>query len=84
MLTCKSLFGLGYRGERLIEPFCYNFSVAWWLRVRLKIRASHFQSSWRDWSNGKTVKLRGHVVKPMIGLPRGDFMQHSRSNLGVS
>ena len=21
MLTCKSLFGLGYRGERLIEPF---------------------------------------------------------------
>ena len=20
MLTCKSLFGLGYRGERLIEP----------------------------------------------------------------
>ena len=29
MLTCKSLFGLGYRGERLIEPFW----LLRWLRV---------------------------------------------------
>ncbi len=29
MLTCKSLFGLGYRGERLIEPSSTrNSSVA--------------------------------------------------------
>ena len=26
MLTCKSLFGLGYRGERLIEPSIYAFT----------------------------------------------------------
>ncbi len=32
MLTCKSLFGLGYRGERLIEPF-YSRNLLWWLRV---------------------------------------------------
>ena len=32
MLTCKSLFGLGYRGERLIEPF-YRETLLWWLRV---------------------------------------------------
>jgi hypothetical protein len=31
VLTCKSLFGLGYRGERLIEPFI--FFIARWLRV---------------------------------------------------
>ena len=53
MLTCKSLFGLGYRGERLIEPFS-ELSVAWWLRVRPKVDASHFQSigvaesKWQD------------------------------------
>jgi len=29
VLTCKSLFGLGYRGERLIEPF----GKSWWLIV---------------------------------------------------
>ena len=29
MLTCKSLFGLGYRGERLIEPSL----LLRWLRV---------------------------------------------------
>ena len=27
MLTCKSLFGLGYRGERLIEPLLECYSV---------------------------------------------------------
>ncbi len=37
MLTCKSLFGLGYRGERLIEPFAIR-----WLRVVVKAAASGF------------------------------------------
>ena len=43
MLTCKSLFGLGYRGERLIEPLMLDLylSIAWWSRVRSKIVASH-------------------------------------------
>ena len=41
MLTCKSLFGLGYRGERLIEPF--RNIVTWWLIVRPKADASHFR-----------------------------------------
>jgi len=35
VLTCKSLFGLGYRGERLIEPFSTR-----WLRVVAKTTAS--------------------------------------------
>jgi len=53
VLTCKSLFGLGYRGERLIEPFI-NTLVTWWLRVRPKVDASHlltnvaWLTSWRD------------------------------------
>ena len=33
MLTCKSLFGLGYRGERLIEPLQDNLR---WLRGRMQ------------------------------------------------
>ena len=57
MLTCKSLFGLGYRGERLIEPF-----DARWLRVPPeKAGASRC-------SAGKIVKLRGHVATPSVGL----------------
>jgi hypothetical protein len=32
VLTCKSLFGLGYRGERLIEPsFGGSHAVKVWL-----------------------------------------------------
>ena len=71
MLTCKSLFGLGYRGERLIEPFILR-----WLRVRPKVSASHFQLDCACWINGKTVKLRGHVVKPMIGLTEETQAEH--------
>ncbi len=45
VLTCKSLFGLGYRGERLIEPFAIR-----WLRVVVKAAASglELRSSLRD------------------------------------
>ena len=56
MLTCKSLFGLGYRGERLIEPFDTR-----WLRVRPEKAALVGVVA------GKIVKLRGHVAIPSVG-----------------
>ena len=58
MLTCKSLFGLGYRGERLIEPLfkCFVQATNRWLRV-----GAHEQGSASRLPVGKTVKVRGHV-----------------------
>ena len=40
--------------------------------MRPKAVASHIQSERRDWEGGKTVKLRGHVARPMIGLCWGN------------
>ena len=54
MLTCKSLFGLGYRGERLIEPFAIR-----WLRVVVKAAASglELRSKFARLSNCRDVLI---------------------------
>ena len=51
VLTCKSLFGLGYRGERLIEP----------LESFTKVVESTSASPGS--CRGETVELQGHVAE---------------------
>ena len=77
MLTCKSLFGLGYRGERLIEPLrqeCYR-----WLRAAVLVLGVYK-------ALGETVELQGSVAfKPVAGLGRGlNLAEHSDQSSGVA
>ncbi len=77
MLTCKSLFGLGYRGERLIEPF-YRETLLWWLRVPPEREALVGLGRHRRQAQliGETVKLRGHVARLSVGPIEGNFGWH--------
>lgn len=64
MLTCKSLFGLGYRGERLIEPSIVLLVV----KSRLKGSASGLECCFilvRE-----IVKLRGPPKAQATNLGR--------------
>ena len=60
MLTCKSLFGLGYRGERLIEPSALVVDRAGRIFMRMNVQA--LVSFFRE-------KARRH--RQIAGKPRG-------------
>ena len=60
MLTCKSLFGLGYRGERLIEPSALVVDRAGGIFMRMNVQA--LVSFFRE-------KARRH--RQIAGKPRG-------------
>ncbi len=81
MLTCKSLFGLGYRGERLIEPFT--------MVVESGAREGAASPGWaqhrrRPSARGETVKLRGHVARPSVGPVEGNLGGHPGQSPGAA
>ena len=71
MLTCKSLFGLGYRGERLIEPLLTSDLVRKlprWLRVLFS--ASHYK--WQDRQiAGTCCQAAGRAVEGKLSRAPG-------------
>ena len=80
MLTCKSLFGLGYRGERLIEPS--RIQILRWLRVlperEMLVKLGHPEASGP--TVGETVKLRGSVVRLSVGPMLEETLAGTRVN----
>ena len=66
MLTCKSLFGLGYRGERLIEPLfnCIDMGCKVVKKDAEKAGLSGELAQPRVPCN--IVKLPGHLVRPFL------------------
>ena len=84
MLTCKSLFGLGYRGERLIEPStmkCIDSNALRWLRVppvrEVLVGLGH-TSRRQGPIVGKTVKVRGSVARLSVGPKSGETLAGTR------
>ena len=64
MLTCKSLFGLGYRGERLIEPLlnCMSCKVV----KKDAEKAGLSEELFLPGVPCDIVKLPGHLVRPFL------------------
>ena len=73
MLTCKSLFGLGYRGERLIEPSTMVVKSATREGDASRTGPGSLASAQLI---GETVKLRGHVARLSVGPIEGNFGWH--------
>ena len=77
MLTCKSLFGLGYRGERLIEPSALVVDRAGGIFMNVPALVLLFQKSKATPSNCRETPRRllrkrrhGRAVPP-DHAPRG-------------
>ena len=72
MLTCKSLFGLGYRGERLIEPSALVVDRAGGILQRMNVLALVLLFVKKQ---GDTVKLPGN---PAASRSRGAMGERYR------
>ena len=78
MLTCKSLFGLGYRGERLIEPSDIKPTMV----VKSATReggASHTEPDWRrraglSWQDRQIAGTRCQAIGRAVD--RGNLARH--------
>ena len=68
MLTCKSLFGLGYRGERLIEPSKFGLRqvVGRGLAKRKPLVSVLSRVNQAKLDRGNTVKLPGHLARLLV------------------
>ena len=82
MLTCKSLFGLGYRGERLIEPSKKSTRV---VERGLETGTPSLGAARpisRKADRGDTVKLPGHLARPSVPPLGGNTLWHPGESRG--